>query len=359
MDYRWGVGTSAFMHSLDDLIVKSLRKSTYKPKFIYKYVDDFISEIRPDKIEYFVDILNKYHNRIKFTYELEENNALNYLDIKIIQIENVSKRGLKFDWYQKEISSSRLLNYVSHHPEIQKVNVATNFIRTVMKLSDAEFHNVNSQKIRNCLTSMNYPKKLVEKLIKDVICKMNHQQQQQMEQTAQRNLRHHSRNIVNETTEKRYIGVKYVHKLSENIVKIFKNRNIDVNIAHSSGNNFSGMYGKHKYKYDKSDTKDTVYQIKCKGNPGNACDKTYIGTSGRPLKTRMKEHEKDQMRGRTNQNSHTALVEHAVTEHHSFDTTQPKILCQETNYRKRMLLESFHIFTGKKTVNFRQDTEGI
>lgn len=162
---------------LDDLIVKSIRKSTYKPKFFYKYIDDFISEIHPDKIKYFMDIMNNYHNRINFTYELEENGSengvLNYLNLKIIHREDGSKRELKFDWYQKEISSSRLLNYLSHHPELQKINVASNFIWTVMKLSDSEFHNVNSQKVRKCLTSMNYPEALVVKLMKEVSFKMN------------------------------------------------------------------------------------------------------------------------------------------------------------------------------------------
>lgn len=102
-----------------------------------------------------------------------------------------------------------------------------------------------------------------------------------------------------------------------------------------------------------------VYQINCKGNSDNTCDKIYIGTSGRPLKTRMKEHERDQNKDEISQNSHTALVEHAVAEHHSFDTANPKVLCQENNYGKRMLLEGFHIFTGKRTVNLRQDTDGI
>lgn len=106
---------------LDDFITKSIRKSTYKPTFIFKYVHDFICELDPSKVSYFVNILNSYHEKIQFTYEMEENGVLNYLDIKII---HTDKNNLKFDWYQKEISSSRLLNYISHHPETQKVNVA-------------------------------------------------------------------------------------------------------------------------------------------------------------------------------------------------------------------------------------------
>lgn len=74
-----------------------------------------------------------------------------------------------------------------------------------------------------------------------------------MEQIEQWNLRNHTNHTEHETGIKRYIGIKYVHKLSENIVKIFKNKNIDVNIAHSTGNNFNGFYCKHKYKYDKNE----------------------------------------------------------------------------------------------------------
>lgn len=340
---------------LDDLLKKSLRKSTHKPKFMYKYVDDLISEIHPDKIDYFVDILNQYHERIKFTYELEENNILNYLDLKIIRLSDGSKPELKFDWYQKEISSSRLLNYISHHPQIQKVNVASNFIWTVLKLSDREFHRDNFVKIRKCLSLMNYPEKLVDKLIKDVIRSIQHQQQQ----SQQRILRDRHIQNDNGTETKRFVGVKYIHKLSENVVKICNNYNLNVNIAHTAGNNLNGLYSKQKHKYDKKFTKDTVYEIKCSGGDGNSCGQTYVGTTGRPLNIRMQEHERDQQRGDIVQKSHTALAEHAVNEDHKFDTEHPEILCREKCYRKRMLLESFHIFMAKNTVNYRQDTEGI
>lgn len=340
---------------LDDLLMKSIRKSTYKPKFIYKYVDDLISEIHPDKIDYFVDILNKYHDRIKFTYELEENNVLNYLDLKIIHLSDSNKNELKFDWYQKAISSSRLLNYISHHPEIQKVNVASNFIWTVLKLSDSEFHYNNFGKIRNCLSLMNYLEKLVEKLIKEVTNKIKHQQQQM----EQRNLRHRETDKDKEAVIKRYVGVKYIHKLSENVVKICRNYNLDVEIAHTTGNNLNDLYSKQKHKYNKMCTKDTVYKINCKGGSETNCDKTYVGTTGRPLNIRMEEHARDVKRGDIFQKSHTALAEHAVNEGHMFDTENPKILCKESCSRKRILLESFNIFMSKNTVNYRQDTEGI
>lgn len=57
--------------------------------------------------------------------------------------------------------------------------------------------------------------------------------------------------------------------------------------------------------------------------------------------------------------SHTALAEHAIIHNHRFDTEKPKALCIEKRWDRRMILESFNIFTTKNSINFRQDTEGI
>lgn len=139
---------------LDDLVVSCLKKS---------YVDDFILELHPsDKISYVLNLLNSYHPRIVFTYETEIEDSINYLDIKIIH----NKDRLSFDWYKKDLSSKRLLNYISHHPMCQKRNVAANFIFTVLKISDNVFHHQNLVKIRNILKTNNYPEKLVNMLIK-------------------------------------------------------------------------------------------------------------------------------------------------------------------------------------------------
>lgn len=339
---------------LDDLVTRSIRKSTYKPKFMFKYVDDFISELDPSKVNYFLNILNSYHEKIQFTYETEQNNVLNYLDMKIIHTENRNNKNLKFDWYQKVISSSRLLNYISHHPETQKRNVASNFIYTVLKISDKEFHEENCSKIKNILNLQNYPTELVKKLIKDRLCLI----QKQEELASQRHLRSEPVNMEKTKTKYGYVGVKYIRSLSENVVKVFNNHNIEVNVAHTTGNSLRHMYNTHKEKHDKLKLKDSVYKIKCLGNENETCTKSYVGTTSRSLETRMTEHNRDQHKSLL-ADSHTALAEHAISNNHLFDTKKPKVLCKEKRWDRRMLLESFNIFTTKDSVNFRQDTEGI
>lgn len=335
---------------LDDLVVSCLKKSTYKPKFIYKYVDDFILELHPNKIPYVLNIFNSYHPRIAFTYETEVDNAINYLDIKIIH----GKDRLSFDWYKKELSSKRLLNYISHHPMCQKRNVANNFIYTVLKISDNVFHHQNMVKIRDILKSNNYPEKLVNMLIKKqhsiILAQQNQRVTRQMDKEKNRE--------KTEKTDKRFVAVKYIRSLSENIVKIFNNNSVNINVGHSTGNNLNQLYNKNKNKFEVGNAINTVYKIDCAGVGEERCSKSYIGTSSRKLSIRMKEHERDQVQLALPTN-HTALCEHAINNHHHFNTDKPKIVSVENNYHKRMLKESFHIYSSDKTVNFRQDTEGV
>lgn len=334
---------------LDDLVTSCLKKSTYKPKFLYKYVDDFILELHPEKISYLLNIFNSYHPRISFTYETEVDGAINYLDIKIIH--KKEKNRLSFDWYKKEVSSNRLLNYISHHPICQKRNVATNFIYTVLKISDNEFHHQNMVRIRDILRTNNYPEKLVNMLIQK-------QHSIIMAQQNQRNTRKRDMDKNSDKIGKRFVAVKYIRSLSENIVKIFNNNAIDINVAHSTGNNLKQLYNKNKNKKEVCNAINTVYKIDCAGNDNESCSKTYIGTSSRKLGVRMKEHDRDQKQSVLPSN-HTALCEHSILNKHHFRTENPKIVTVENNYQKRMLKESFHIYSHVNSVNYRQDTEGV
>lgn len=230
--------------------------------------------------------------------------------------------------------------------------MATNFITTVLKISDSEFHEENCSKIKNVLKLQNYPSELVDRLVKDrmfAIKKKN-------ELDSQRQLRRVEEN--GETKKIGYVGVKYIRSLSENVVNVFNNHNIEINVAHTKGNSLHPIYNTHKVKCDKNKLKNTVYKIKCMGNKNEKCSKSYVGTTSRSMETRMIEHNRDQNKSIL-PTSHTALAEHAKNHNHRFDTEKPKALCIEKSWHRRMILESFNIFTTKDSINYRQDTEGI
>lgn len=90
---------------LDDMLNENIGQD--KPKLIKKYIDDFLIIDSDDSIEGLFRKLNECHKTIKFTIEKEVNKKLPFLDILIER-----KNGrLITDWYQKNISSGRLLNW--------------------------------------------------------------------------------------------------------------------------------------------------------------------------------------------------------------------------------------------------------
>ena len=59
---------------------------TLLPRSIWKqYVDDTIATIKLTSMNHVLMILNTFHKNIKFTYELEINNEISFLDDLLIR----------------------------------------------------------------------------------------------------------------------------------------------------------------------------------------------------------------------------------------------------------------------------------
>ena len=58
--------------------------SSFKPIFYRRYIDDtFILFKKPSHVPKFKDHLNRQHPNIEFTFDVENNNILNFMDISI------------------------------------------------------------------------------------------------------------------------------------------------------------------------------------------------------------------------------------------------------------------------------------
>ena len=51
----------------------------------YRYVDDTFSFIKRDCVDNVLQVLNSFHDNIKFTFEKEGDNTLSFLDVKVIK----------------------------------------------------------------------------------------------------------------------------------------------------------------------------------------------------------------------------------------------------------------------------------
>ena len=103
----------------------------FKPVIYKRYVDDtFLLFRSKDRIEKFRCYLNCQHPNIKFTSEIEENNSISFLDIKITRVNNSFSTSI----YRKVIFSGVFTNFESFIPVSYKSNSIFTLLFRVFKL---------------------------------------------------------------------------------------------------------------------------------------------------------------------------------------------------------------------------------
>ena len=124
----------------------------------------------------------------------------------------------------------------------------------------------------------------------------------------------------------------YIQNFQEQLCTIFKTYNIQ--IIFTIENTFQKkMFPTLK---DKTLTKfkyNIIYEINC-----IQCNKKYIGQTCRFLHNRLLEHTRS-IKKIENKENKTALAEHAITNKHSFDFKNTKILDFKNNFKKRLILD--------------------
>lgn len=148
---------------MTDLMETQLAKLERPPKFIKVYVDDTIGAINLEGATRMLEILNKYHNDIKFTMELEGKNGINFLDISLSR----KNRKIHTNWHKKTFASDRILNYFSHHEHKTILATAIAHVKTVLRLSDASEFNNNRTSVTHRLRLNNFPETLIMAILNE------------------------------------------------------------------------------------------------------------------------------------------------------------------------------------------------
>ena len=126
-----------------------------------RYVDDCSLIVKKDKIEEILSSFNNYNNNLQFTIERETNNSINFLDIQLIRTNN----KIITNWFRKSTASGRYINYLSHHPETQKISIIYSLVDKAIKLLDSQFHKGNLKTVKHYLSCNNYPSNIINKYI--------------------------------------------------------------------------------------------------------------------------------------------------------------------------------------------------
>lgn len=303
---------------MEDEILPSL---TEQPIFYYRYVDDIIMATKTTHINEVVQVFNNFNNNLKFTVELENNSKIPFLDTMIIINEN---RSLIFDLYRKPTWSGRYLNYHSSLPHAYKINTISILAEKIIKISHKKFHTKNFNFLTQTLVENNYPKSLIQQIIKKTIIKINNNtvvSNQQLQPSH-------------------YISLPYKKDLFEKLKNCLKKYNIT---AAGKADNDLKKYLRLGIK-DKTPLElesENIYKLDC------SCQKTYIGETNQYLKKRMYQHKYNI---KIQNKSHSGVAEHIINNpSHIIDFDNVKILDKEKNATKRKIKECIYI--GKYTNN--------
>ncbi|XP_061389122.1 uncharacterized protein LOC133324293 [Musca vetustissima] len=315
---------------LDD-VIEELKAKDIQIKLLTKYVDDVFAIINKHDETNILTLLNKYHNKIQFTIEKEVNNKLPYLDVLIIRNDN----KLQTEWYTKDTSSGRIINYHSTQPRSMKVNTARSLLKKIKYITDEQYLRKNIKKYTGILKKNSYPQRLID----DIIYEYNNKKQDTPKSDTQ---------TIN------FISVPYIPNLTE--TKNLRNiiRDTTTTLAHRSNSTLQTIFKRTKQKADKQKENNVVYEVICEGSKTEKCGKVYVGTTKRMLGVRMKEHQNDINKG----TEKTALSQHIKETGHTADFKNVRILDKAKNENKRYTLESLRIQQRiDRSINTKEDKD--
>jgi len=314
---------------MDDLETNCLRNLNFTIHTYYRYVDDIFLIIPMTKIIGLLTTFNSYHPRLKFTYEVENNNSLSFLDVLLVRSDNM----LISNWYRKSTFSGRYINFYSNHPPQYKLNTITNLVDHAILLSDAQFHKDNIRIVKDILGNNGYPKHIINKRINDR-CK---------------NIAFNKEKSMSKEDNKGYtLMVPFVDKASHDLKRILKNL---IDVRFTIPKKLNCLIKKGKDQLNKAQVTEVVYKLNCKN-----CDKVYIGQTKRHLGTRVKEHLNNI---KSTSNNYSVVSNHRLLFNHDFQWDKPNILHKERNRNKREIAEMFLIKKHDNNINLQKDTENL
>ena len=255
---------------LEDLENTCLQKLDFKPTFYLRYVDDVITCIPASKLNVMLNIFNTYHPRLQFTYEVENNKTINFLDVQLLRKNN----KIIYNWYRKPTFSARFLNFHSNHTKYQKVGMIYTLVDKAILLSDSSFHANNLDLVKNFLIENGYPEKFIDFYIKKRLDNMHFRQ---------------TNDVISYDKNKKIIAkrpkicIPYIKGFYESIRKIFGKYNIIT--LPIICNNLNNVVIKGKDILKKENKTKAVYKLEC-----NNCTASYVGMSTREALDRIDEH---------------------------------------------------------------------
>ena len=304
----------------------------------HRYVDDIFLIASKDSIVLILNTFNSFHDRIKFTCEIEKDRQIHFLDLNIC----IDNDKVIIDWYHKDTFSGRYLSFYSNHPVCHKIGSIYGLVDRALLLSHPKFHQKNLIFVVDILINNGYP---IDFLFKHVNNRIKH--------LIHTKLNPSNTNLLENTSDKsknrKFIAIPYIKGLSEFVCKSFKNTGFS--IGYKCFNRLNSLIRVHKDKTQLFRNNNVVYKILC-----NDCNASYVGQTKRQLGTRINEH-KNNIKQHSSKKS--VVSQHLMENDHQMKWNNVEILDTEPNYHKRLISEAIHIKTQENGLNIMEDMEPL
>ena len=310
--------------------------NTFKPLLYKRYVDDcFLLFDNANHVTQFLDYLNSKHKNIKFTYELEENGSLPFLDVKVTRNE---KEKTETSVYRKPTFTGLGTNYNSFTPRLFKINaIKTLLYRCYHFSSNWNIFNEEIKFLTQFFQNNKYPLNIVEncisKFLNDIF----------------------TPKPENETVQDKiyYVKLPFYGYLSYTVRRklnqLLKIHLPDAKFRFIFTNPFTiKSFFPHKDKIPMRLMSNIVYQYTC-----SQCKLRYLGESTRSLKLRMAEHEGVSPRTghKITRPNYSAIRSHCNDLKHEFNVDNFKVLKQAIQPSDTKILEALLINQLKPELN--------
>ena len=307
----------------------------------FRYRDDtwMIWEYSLEVLQLFLTYLNSLHPNIKWTHEIEQNGIMSFLDVLV---KRETDGSVTTSVYRKKTHSDRYLHFSSDHPLKDKIAcLETLRCRAFAYCSSETLVKAELLHLQKVFIENGYPTNLVLQFLSLRKRKEKKQKKKDLE--------------TQEEFFCGYLTVPYDKLLNDPLKKLCNSLNIG--FLNKRKVNLGNLISPKRPPSDLLNSKNCVYKIPC-AEPN--CPISYIGESKRRNKTRFAEHIKVCKNLKTkkkfiqSEKNDTGLPYHVFMTGHSFNFENAEILCQESNWRKRKLLEALHIELTPNTCNLHK-----
>ena len=279
-----------------------------------RYVDDVLV-VAPDDVNLDVKLqdLNTVDSKIQFTLEKEINGKLPFLDTMIMR----NGHTAKFKVYRKPSNKEDYVHFFSGHSERVKNGIVIGFFLRAFRICSEDFLQEEINHIFQTFQRLHYPKGYLirmKKKAEEIRSKSYEEKQKAKKEQRKRG---------------RFISIPN-SRHADSIVNCL--RAAGANVAVVSGMKIENL---SRQKTKMSENNSVVYKIPCSG----PCKKSYVGETGRGLKTRLNEHKRDVR----NHNTSNAMVLHLEKCQQFPDWTKAHVIAEGMSKSIRKATEAAYI----------------